>query len=399
MDVHSGTSLWQGTEICPAFAPLLEEDLRCEVAIIGGGITGTLAAHYLLQEGVDTILVDKGDPGTASTTASTGLLLYECDTPLCDLVEKVGEAPAVRSYRLGLWAIDEVESIAAELPDDCGFSRKPSYYLASSGRDLAKLEKELECLILHGFNVLLLTADALAEVSSLRAPAAIRSLGNGQINPLGFTRGLLDRARTKGLRAYSRCHVNDIVPSDEGVVLTTDRAKITARRVVVATGYAAHQMLKQDLGSLHSTYAAASTPLASFEGWPEQCLLWETARPYFYLRSSPDGRAMIGGEDTPYSTDHQRDGLVAAKVQRLRKRFEKMFPGIPFEPEFEWAGTFAQTKDGLAYIGQSPELPHAYFALGYGGNGITFGVVAARIITDLFVRRENPDAHIFRFDR
>ena len=76
-----------------------------------------------------------------------------------------------------------------------------------------------------------------------------------------------------------------------------------------------------------------------------------------------------------------------------------MFPRIPFEPEYVWGGTFAQTADGLAYIGESPELPHAYFALGYGGNGITFAAIAARIITDLYIGRDNSDAHIFRFGR
>lgn len=60
-----------------------------------------------------------------------------------------------------------------------------------------------------------------------------------------------------------------------------------------------------------------------------------------------------------------------------------MFPRIDLEVSYTWAGTFGETKDGLAYIGQTPEFPHAYFALGYGGNGITFSVIAAKIITDL----------------
>jgi glycine/D-amino acid oxidase-like deaminating enzyme len=62
-------------------------------------------------------------------------------------------------------------------------------------------------------------------------------------------------------------------------------------------------------------------------------------------------------------------------------------------------GTFGKTKDGLAYVGQTPEFPHAYFALGYGGNGITFRVIAAKIITDLHLGRPNLDAYIFRFER
>jgi len=70
-----------------------------------------------------------------------------------------------------------------------------------------------------------------------------------------------------------------------------------------------------------------------------------------------------------------------------------LFPRIDLEVSYTWAGTFGETKDGLAYIGQTPEFPHAYFALGYGGNGITtFSVIAAKIITDLHLGRPNPDA-------
>jgi glycine/D-amino acid oxidase-like deaminating enzyme len=53
----------------------------------------------------------------------------------------------------------------------------------------------------------------------------------------------------------------------------------------------------------------------------------------------------------------------------------------------------------LAYIGESPEWPGTYFALGYGGNGITMSVVAAGIIADDYFGQPNSDRHIFRFDR
>jgi glycine/D-amino acid oxidase-like deaminating enzyme len=72
---------------------------------------------------------------------------------------------------------------------------------------------------------------------------------------------------------------------------------------------------------------------------------------------------------------------------------------MDLEVSITWAGTFGVSKDDLAYIGQTPECQHAYFALDYGGNGITFSVIAAKIITDLHLGRSNPDAEIFQFDR
>jgi glycine/D-amino acid oxidase-like deaminating enzyme len=108
---------------------------------------------------------------------------------------------------------------------------------------------------------------------------------------------------------------------------------------------------------------------------------------------------MIGGADTAFWDDHRRDRLVERKTRRLKKRFEKLFPALEFVPACEWAGTFGESEDGLAYIGRPPDQPRAFFAVGYGGNGITAGVIAARLITDLYVGRPNVDAAVFRFGR
>ena len=57
------------------------------------------------------------------------------------------------------------------------------------------------------------------------------------------------------------------------------------------------------------------------------------------------------------------------------------------------------TADGLPFIGPHPSFPRACFALGYGGNGITYSAIAAGIIRDAYLRMANPTARLFRFDR
>jgi glycine/D-amino acid oxidase-like deaminating enzyme len=74
-------------------------------------------------------------------------------------------------------------------------------------------------------------------------------------------------------------------------------------------------------------------------------------------------------------------------------------PHIPFNIDFMWAGTFAETKDGLPYIGSIPQVRHTYFALGFGGNGITFSMLAAEILRDQLMGIKNENASIFQFDR
>ena len=76
-----------------------------------------------------------------------------------------------------------------------------------------------------------------------------------------------------------------------------------------------------------------------------------------------------------------------------------MFPEIPFVTDMSWAGTFSATADGLPYIGMYPNKPNMYFALGYGGNGITFSMIAAQVIGNLITGKVDPRAELFGFDR
>jgi glycine/D-amino acid oxidase-like deaminating enzyme len=128
-------------------------------------------------------------------------------------------------------------------------------------------------------------------------------------------------------------------------------------------------------------------------------MMWETARPYYYLRTTVDGRAMIGGGDESFLDPRARAALLGFKTRLLERKFRQFFPQIEFETAYAWAGTFGETPDGLPYIGRHAAFPHAYFALGYGGNGVTFSLIAANLIRDLWLGRKNPDAEIYRFDR
>lgn len=399
MDLRTGTPYWRMLDPRPLEYPSLAGDVECEVAVVGGGITGALVGHSLCRAGVGTVLIDRRDLGTGSTSASTGLLQYEIDVPLVELIEKVGEAHAVHAYRRGLHAITEIEELVRELDDPCGFARRSTLYFATKPEDLPDLEREYECRRYFGFDVQFWKRGQLRAQSSIDSAGAIYSLGDGQVDPFRLTRRLLEHAAAAGLRAYSKTPVQHVGLENDRVTLLTPSGRIVARAVVYAAGYESRQFLAHEAGALHSTYAVASEPLESFAGWPDECLIWETARPYFYARKTDDGRALIGGEDTEYSDDHEWEQLVEQKTERLRQRFQALFPAIEFVPALAWAGTFGETRDGLAYIGTTPGRDREYFALGYGGNGITFSQIAARLIVDLFSGRPNEDAAVFRFGR
>jgi len=102
-------------------------------------------------------------------------------------------------------------------------------------------------------------------------------------------------------------------------------------------------------------------------------------------------RVICGGEDFPFKNPEARDALLAPRARRLEKRLAKLLPDVRLRTAFSWSGTFAETRDGLPLIGPCSELHGAFVALGYGGNGITFGVIAADILRDLLMGRTAPN--------
>jgi glycine/D-amino acid oxidase-like deaminating enzyme len=400
MDLKSGQPFWPIKNGPLGHYFPLDQDADCEVAIVGAGVTGALVAYYLTKEGIHTIIVDRREVGTGSTSATTGLLQYEVDTPLFELMGKVGEKKAVRSYHLCLEAIYSIEQLVHELGDACDFERKESLYLASCRGDVETLQREYGVRTRNGIRLELLGREALREWFQLDYPAALLSSDGGQIDAYRLTHTLLRAASQLGLQVYDQTEITNHRAGKNGAELVTkQRKRIRARKIVFANGYEIPAGLRKDIVQLKSTYALASSPCERLPAKLTQCLIWETARPYFYMRTTQDGRVLIGGEDDDFDNPKRRDARVPRKSKKLVKRFETMFPEIDLAIDYSWAGTFGETKDGLAYIGETEKCPHSYFALGYGGNGITYSLIAAQIIRELYTGRPNPNAEVFGFDR
>ncbi len=94
-----------------------------------------------------------------------------------------------------------------------------------------------------------------------------------------------------------------------------------------------------------------------------------------------------------------RDFLIKRKGKKLLKDFKKYMPRDDLKIAFVWTGTFGETNDGLAYIGESPEWKNCYFALGFGGNGITYSALAGDFMVKLFKGEKPKDLELFKFGR
>ncbi len=380
--------------------PKLENSLQAEVVILGGGISGALSAYYLSKAGIGCVVIDARSIGLGSSSASTSLLQYELDVPLIKLQKKIGYNNAVRSYELCAGSILKLKDIANDIGFN-DFQLKNSLYYACSKRHVSFLKKEYRIRKDNHLDVTFLDSDDVKSEYGFEAPAAILSQLAGQTNAYVFTHMLHQYNLKKDCRVFDRTNIVKIKHDADGVELRSENNHIiTAKKLLYATGYEGVNFINKKIVQLNSTYVTISEHASGAKNfWRDGVLIWNTDKPYMYMRTTQDGRIMVGGRDEKFYDPDKRDKLINQKAINLKKDFNNLFPAIDFRPEFNWTGTFGSTEDGLPFIGPYKPLPNSFFSLGYGGNGIIFGLIAAEIITDLVSGKDNADAKIFAFER
>lgn len=401
MDLKSGYPFWAIRNGLMHAFPRLGEDLRCEVAVIGGGISGALIADELAAHGHDVAVFEQRDAGWGSTAASTALLQYEIDTHLVDLCRQYGEDQAALAYRACAEAIPALQAVARGLRD-VDFRRCSSLYFASKPGHLPLLREEAALRQAHGLRLRWLDRQQLAQDYGLQAPGAILSACAASVDPYRLTLRLLARLQRRGVGVYDRTRIEQLRATSRSVELRTEQGlRVRADHAVIAAGYAGQHWLKQGLARNRSSYAFVTDPLEPERlGRLDKTLVWESARPYLYLRATGDGRLVVGGCDDAVDLPSRRDRRVESRAGELVRKVNRRFPGLRLQPAFAWAGTFAETADGLPWFGAHPQYGRrVQFAMAYGGNGITYSMIGAGLVRAAIERRPHPLARLFSFER
>src|ERR1017187_5610128 len=316
MNLTSSHPFWSVNNGLPANYPSLQRNVSCDAVVVGGGITGALVAVHLAGAGAKTLLIDKRDIGTGSTSASAALLQYEIDVPLRALLKQVGSVAATRSYQLCHEAIGKLERLAARLKIDCGFERKPSLFLARHQREIPEFQEEFLLRQKMGIDLEFYDSRAVRAHFPFSRPAALFSKDGGQVDPHRLTHGLRAAGKRQGLEVSPRTKMARWDQTRHGVRIPTHNGyQITARRVVIAAGFESKALLDAEAGTLKSTYALISEPLPAISGWHQQCLIWDSGTPYLYLRTTTEGRVIIGGEDENFVNGKRRDALISQKTR------------------------------------------------------------------------------------
>jgi glycine/D-amino acid oxidase-like deaminating enzyme/nitrite reductase/ring-hydroxylating ferredoxin subunit len=351
-----------------------------DVCIIGGGIAGLTTAYLLTKAGRKVTVIDDGLIGGGETCRTTAHLSNAIDDRIYRIEEWHGQDKAKLAVESHTAAIDTIESIVNSENIDCDFKRVDGYlFPAESGGD-DDLQKEFEAAKRCGIEV---------EWVNIPLGRAIRFPRQGQFHILKYLNAVAQAVTAGGGQLISNTRVLEWT-GGEAPVVSTARGEIKANKVVLATNYPLLSKMFAELPA-YRTYVVGIQIEA---GSVEPALYWDTADPYIYVRTQPDGDGeilIVGGED--HRTAQANDG--DQRFAKLESWAKRNFPGTG-EVKYRWSGQFMETHDGLAFIGQySDDEPNVFLITGDSGMGMTHGTIGGMLVSDLVLGRPNPWKEVY----
>jgi glycine/D-amino acid oxidase-like deaminating enzyme/nitrite reductase/ring-hydroxylating ferredoxin subunit len=373
--------------------PRLEQSGHFDVVIVGGGMTGLMAAYFAVAAGKNVCVLERdriaqGDSGH-TTAHLTGLM----DERLRQLVKRFGESGASLAWFAGFYAIEAIAKIVEDEDIACDFQRVDGYLhesLIGKGDDAQELREEVECAQQLGFEV-----DFVDSAPIVHKPA-LRLRNQAIFHPTKFLAGLAGAIIRRGGRIFEHSEVKTV--EHEPIEVQVNNVKVTCDQIVIAThvpiigkaSLASATLFQTKLIPRSSYVISGTLPAKSLQ----PVSLWDTSDPYFYLRidALPTyDRVIFGG------MDHKTGQIADTKrlFTELENTLRRFIPQVSLD--HRWSGQIIETTDGLPYIGEFTK--GQFIATGFNGNGITFGAIAGIMLHDHLLGRENPWKDLFAVDR
>ncbi len=378
-------SYWEATEdLIRRERP--DHPAKTDVCVVGGGISGLTTAYLLTLGGKSVTVIDDGLIGGGETSRTTAHLSNAIDDRIYRIEKWHGAENSRLAVEAHTAAIDKIENIAVAESIECDLQRVNGYlFEAENGED--DLAEELEAAHRCGLKDV---QWAEIPVPSMKGVKSLLFPNQGQFHVLKYLNGLAVAIERNGGTLISNTPVTEWSGGDSPTVTTGDGQVISANSLVLATNYPLMSKMFAELPAYRTYAVGISVPPGSVE----RALYWDTADPYKYIRTQPDGNhdlLIVGGED--HRTGQENDGEQRFQnlIDWTRSHFEQTG-----EVLYKWSGQFMETHDGLAFLGRySSSEPNVYLITGDSGMGMTHGTIGGMLVSDLILGRENPWTEVF----
>ena len=383
------TSYWADSASISTF-PRLERKQRVDVVVVGAGITGLTAAYLLLKAGKSVAVLERGRCAQVDTGHTSAHLTMVTDERLTDLAGRLGSDHAQAVWDGGLAAIAQIDETIRELEIECGFEWVDGYL--HSPLDNATAETRTAFAADAALAAELGFDATFEEQVPLVGVPGIRFAQQARFHPRKYLAGLAREIARLGGHIYEHSEAGEFCSDPLGVkvgdtMVTCDDIVIATHTPLAGLSNLASATLFQTKLALYTSYVIAGRVAP---GTCPDALWWDTADPYHFLRleTHRDFDVVIfGGQD--HKTGQESD--TSERYAALEQTLQAWIPGVDIT--YRWSGQVIETPDGLPYIGRMAD--HQYAATGFSGNGMTFGTLAAMMMSDAILGRRNPWADLF----
>ncbi|MHB1353827.1 MAG: FAD-dependent oxidoreductase [Thiobacillus sp.] len=378
-------SVWRGTAANDRASrrPRLSGRVEADVVIIGGGITGVTCAALLGLAGRRVVLLEARTLGFGTTGHSTGNLYEVLDAGLAGVEKKWGKDVVSRVAASRREAVGLVERFAAEIGETTAFRRCP--LVQYSEDDWSQIEEEYETLRAAGVAVRFGECEELPGATG----RALVIDGQAQFHPFNYVLGLAEWAAAHGVQIYEDSAAVEIAAGD--ALVRTASGSVKAKAIVVATHtpkgiYGLHGQMRTCRGYA-AAYEFPSLTLPHGIFWQRGTVtrsfrkLEMEGRRYLITVGSPDKTGLHDPEKSLAAVE----SLFVRKVRAADERWA-------------WSAQAYHSPDLLPYIGHSA-LHDVYIATGFGADGLTYGTLAAQILCDTIVGKDNRWADLYHAGR
>ncbi|MFB5190201.1 FAD-dependent oxidoreductase [Alicyclobacillus fastidiosus] len=362
--------------------PKLEEDIEVDIAIVGGGITGVTAAYLLSIEGVKVALLEADKLLNGATGHTTAKVTAQHHLFYDELIQHVGVENAKRYFESNQQAIQLIQSTSEKLAIDCEFQPEDAYVYAVTDAYAKQVEREYKA-----YQQLGIDGDLTGAIPfDLPVRAALRMRHQAQFHPLKFLAGLVAVMEQKGVQIFERTVAVDVEQTHRPAVVTRNGHKVIAKKILSCSHYPFYDGRGFYFARMYAerAYILAATTGTHYPGGmyisaesPARSLRSVRIHDQPMVLISGDGhRTGEGGDTAKHYQDLQTFGEQVLGLQQI---------------SYRWSNQDLYTLDKIPYIGEITNVhPNVLVATGYKKWGMTSGVVAAELMRDIVMGRDNP---------